>query len=259
MVDRFKRHPGIYVFLTLMLLGVFTLGGFVSPDGTVLAVNPDTARTGPTLVVSGSGIATVAPDQAKATLAVVTNDKLLSAAQSDNTAVTRKVMDTLIAAGVPKNNIETTNFAVWPQYSYPGEKERDKPPSIIGYQVRNELNITINDIASLGKVLDAALKAGANEVVNIYYQKADTSEATSASLKKACQEAMNKARAIAGALGMQLGSIISVQEGYTYDGNLPRPLAAKTFSGLDAGGGDIPIQPGKLQVQSYVTLTFELK
>ncbi|NLU49795.1 MAG: SIMPL domain-containing protein [Syntrophomonadaceae bacterium] len=255
MFRRLKRSPALLVLATV-LLAMFTLGGFSPVQDMALADSPTSGGNAPTLVVSGAGTVSVTPDQAKATVAVLSNDKLLTVAQEENSSVTRKVIDALVAAGVPGNNIETANFSVWPQYSYPGEKDRDRPPTIVGYQVRNELNITVNDVSKLGKALDAALKAGANEVVNVYYKKADTSQATNEALQKACQEAMKKAKAIAGALGMQLGPIITVHEGTNSD-NLRYPIAMRS-EGV-GGAGDIPIQPGQLQVQANVTLTFALK
>lgn len=255
MLNRSRRYPAMYMLLTVLFLAVFTLGGVSPSHNTALANDPASSIT-PTLVVSGSGTVSVLPDRAKATLAIVTNDKLLTTAQEENTALTKKVTEALLAAGIPKNSIETANFSVWPRYSYPGEKDGDKPPTIVGYQVRNELRITVNQISQLGKALDAALKAGANEVNNIYYEKADTSQATNQALKKACQAAILKAQAIAGALGMQVGAIVQVQEGNTYNNNPRQPIVYKEMAG---GAGDIPIQPGELQIRTDVTITMSLK
>jgi len=239
---------------TLLLTTVFLLSGFCQPR--VAPATTDSGTTSPTLVVSGLGTVSVAPDQAKVVLAIVTTDKLLAKALDQNTAATNKVIAALADAGIKTDQIETSNFSVWPQYSYPGENDKDRPPVIIGYQVRNEITVTVHDLARLGKIVDSALKTGANEVVSISYEKQDSSQAVNLALKKACQQANAKAQAIAAALGVQLGRVVSVTESTSSYNPYP------PFRALESGGygaGDVPIQPGKLQVTATVNITFELK
>ncbi|MGI6488569.1 MAG: SIMPL domain-containing protein [Syntrophomonadaceae bacterium] len=249
-----KRKPIINVLLTTLLVAFFTLSSCFPGSQTIRAEN-QVGGTGPTLVVEGTGTVSETPDQAKAALAIVNHDKSLSVAQEQNSAGTNQVIQALIAAGIPSENIETTSFTVWPQYSYPDTKNDNQPPTIIGYKVRNELTI-INKIPDLGTALDTALKAGANEVINIQYLKSDTTEATNLALTRACQNAITKSQAIAKALGMQLGEIVTVSEG-TISTTPPRTMMLKEAA---IGGADsIPIQPGQLEVQSTVTVTFKLK
>ena len=197
-----KCKPIINVLLTTFLAAFFTLSCCFPGSQTILAQN-QTAVSGPTLVVEGVGTASMAPDQAKAALAIVSNDKSMSAAQEQNSAATNRVIQALVAAGIPPENIETASFTVWPQYSYPDTQNDNRPPTIIGYKVRNELTLTIKKLPDLGTALDTALKAGANEVINIQYLKSDTTEATNLALTRACQNAITKSQAIAEALGMQ--------------------------------------------------------
>lgn len=251
----FTIHTGVCVFLVAALIGLFVLGGIDPFNDRALAGSSESNRSRPTLVVSGSGTTSVSPDQAKVVLAIVSNDQLLTTAQNENTQTTRKVIEALMAAGVPTGDVETSNFAVWPQYSNPDKNGSNKPPTIVGYQVRCELTVTVKNLPQLGKILDTALKAGANEIITITYEKADTSKATEKALAIACRDAMSKARAIAGALGMRLGPIVQINEGGAEDGS-PRPLSSGFKS---IGAGDIPVQPGNLEIRSDVTITFEIK
>ncbi|MDH7498714.1 MAG: SIMPL domain-containing protein, partial [Syntrophomonadaceae bacterium] len=148
-VPRFVRESRR---LAALVLAALLVVGVASP-----AAMAQVQANAPTLSVTGMGTVTVAPDQARASLAVTTNDRLLAAAQEANTAITQKVMEALLASGVAREDIQTTSFTVWPQYSYPSPENPTQPPTIIGYQVRNELTVTVKTIANLGRVLDAGL------------------------------------------------------------------------------------------------------
>lgn len=240
---------------TLLVTGLLLFFGLCQPG--VAPATAETATPTPTLVVSGLGTVSVAPDEGKAVFAVVTTDKLLAEALDRNTDSTNKVIAALRDFGIQSEQIETSNFAVWPQYSYPRENEQDRPPVIVGYQVRNEITVTVRDLTRLGKIVDTALKTGANEVVSISYEKRDSSQAVNLALKKACQQANSKAQAIAAALGVQLGRVVSVTES-TSSYNPSPPFQALRASSYDAAG-EVPINPGKLQVNATVNITFELK
>jgi len=240
---------------TLLLTALLVFIGLCQPQ--LAPATAETTPPTPTLVVSGLGTVSVAPDEGKVVLAVVTTDKLLAEALDRNTAATNKVVAALTDDGIKSDQIETSNFSVWPQYSYPGENDKDRPPVIVGYQVRNEITVTVQDLARLGKIVDSALKTGANEVVSISYEKQDSSQAVNLALKKACQQANAKAQAIAAALGVQLGRVVSVTESTSSYNPSPPFQALKATSGY--GAGDVPIQPGKLQVTATVNITFELK
>ena len=181
----------------------------------------------------------------------------MSAAQEQNSAATNRVIQALVAAEFPREHRDC-QLHVWPQYSYPDTQNDNRPPTIIGYKVRNELTLTIKKLPDLGTALDTALKAGANEVINIQYLKSDTTEATNLALTRACQNAITKSQAIAEALGMQLGEIVTVSEG-TISTTPPRTMMFKEKEDALGGAGSIPLQPGQLEVQSTVTVTFRLK
>ncbi len=245
----FKKPLSAVILATLLILA-----GLVNPQAA--PASPDNPSPSPTLIVSGTGTVSVAPDEAKVVLAVVTTDKLLADALRENTDATSKVIAALTADGLKQDQIETTSFSVWPQYSYPGENDKDRPPLIVGYQVRNEITVTVTDLPRLGKIVDSALKAGANEVISISYDKQELSEATNLALERACRQASAKATCIARALGMRLGSVVSVTESTSSYNPYP------PFRALDAGGyggSEVPIQPGNLKVTATVTITFELK
>ena len=122
-----------------------------------------------------------------------------------------QVVTDLLKQGLQRSQIETSRFNVWPQYSY-GRSGDEQPPEIIGYQVRNQITVTLDDPQRAGSIIDTALRAGANEVQNISYFLHDNNSVQAMALSQACINANKKANAIARALGIKIGAVISVRE-----------------------------------------------
>ena len=114
-----------------------------------------------TLDVTGVGTVTAAPDQAVLVLAIQTAVSATQAA-ADNPAAMTNVTEALGSIGIGKNSIETVSYTLSPVY----ENNPNKPVSskIIGYSATNTIQVTTQDFSLVGKAIDAAVSAGANEV-----------------------------------------------------------------------------------------------
>ena len=71
-----------------------------------------------------------------------------------------KVMAAIRAAGIAERDIQTSGINLNPQYKY----VENQPPSIVGYQASNNVNVKVRDLSKLGKVLDALVANGANQI-----------------------------------------------------------------------------------------------
>ena len=79
-----------------------------------------------------------------------------------------------------------------------------------GYNVSNHVTVKINNLDNVGKVVDAAVSAGANDINNLSFQN-DVSQQLSDSLTtEAIQNGRHKAEVIAAALGRTLGPVKTV-------------------------------------------------
>lgn len=243
---------GLVIVLTCLLVA----GSF---PGSVLIGYPAAAEADvqqPQITVSGNSVVRVAPDQAKLSLGVLTIAPDAKKAQQDNARLANSIIAALVKAGVPGDKIETRDYSVWPEYSYPKPEEK-KPPEITAYRVSNTLLVTVDDLTRMGSVIDAAVMAGANQVQSIQFLKKDTSSAQREALQKACKEARLKAEAVAAALGVEIAGIASVQE----DSAISYPPIYR-YSLVDeaaAGSAPTPIQPGELMVDANVTVVFLVK
>src|SRR5574337_851630 len=114
-----------------------------------------------TLVVNGTGMATMTPDIAYINIGVHTEEATAADAVSKNNAQTQQVINALTAAGLAAKDVQTTNFSI-----YPNTQSDPQTSQKIGttYVVDNTVYVTVRSLDKLGSLLDAAVKAGANSV-----------------------------------------------------------------------------------------------
>ena len=104
--------------------------------------------------------------------------------------------------------------------------------------------------------IDTAFEAGANNLNGIEFSASDTSEAKAKALELAVEDAISKAEILAGAAGMKIAGINSIQEGgvYSYDrgvGYITKNMEAS----MDAAAGTV-VQSAKLAVTANITVIF---
>lgn len=136
-------------------------------------------------------------------------------------------------------------------------------PKISGYEVKNTVTVSINDLNQVGAVIDAAIKAGANSVDGISFVLGEASPAQGEALALATKQAMTKAESIAQSLNGKVVRVVESNEGGV-------PIQAfrtyNDFSNAMAGNKasvvhnyQTPVQAGALNVQSQVILVVEVE
>ncbi len=202
-----------------------------------------------TLQVTGVGTVYAQPDQAVIMLAVQTQAETATQASNDNALLMSKVMDALANLGVSKSSIETVSYSLTPLYEY--KQDQTTPTKIIGYLVRNAIQVTLTDFSLVGKAIDVSINAGANEVQGVMFTLSNTALGSieKQALQSAIQDADGKAKAVAASLGVTLLGPISVTPGYIYQ---------PSFEKASISGNQTPIQPGALQVTVNVQITYEI-
>src|SRR5208337_4709150 len=125
-----------------------------------------------TIQVTGTATLSAPPDQAVLVLAVQTQATSATQAAADNAATMTNVLAALSNLGIDKNSIETVSYTLSPVY------DQTTSSKVIGYTVRNAIQVTLKDFSLIGKALDAAVSAGANEVQGIMITLSSTTLAT---------------------------------------------------------------------------------
>lgn len=205
------------------------------------------------VMVSGDSIVQAQPDTAIVTIAVVTQNRAAISAQQDNAAKTDAVVRALKAAAGPGAEVKTSGYSLQPQRVY----KENQPPTIVGYEARNSVTVTLSDLTKVGSVIDATAQAGANDVTGISFTLRQDRQARDRALNEATREALSKAQVIATALGGRVVRIVEVQEeGFQqrppiplYQGEL---MMAKT-------GVATPIEVGSLDISSKVQVIAEVE
>lgn len=207
----------------------------------------------PTLTISGTGVARIAPDTAAITVGVVTDAKDAAQAHADNAAATARVHSALHALGIADRDIQTVHYDFSPRYDM-----RDGRDGIIGYTVQNSVVITVRDLSSIGKVIDKALTSGANRIDSLEFTASDTLDAKNAAIADAVRAAKSKAQAIANALGVRLVRIENVyaetQSDSPRSANFMPMMMAK-----EASAASTPIAAGELSVEATVNITYVIE
>jgi hypothetical protein len=207
---------------------------------------------GPYVKVHGEATVSVEPDRAQLDIGVISQAPTAQAAGAANATQSKTVIDQLRAL-LTTPGIRTVNFSVNPNYRYPND---GGTPEILGYTANNTVRVEIDDLARLQKVIDAATKAGANNVNRLNFTLRDEAKARAQALGQAAQQARAGAIALASSLNLKLGDVLSVEEG--------QPVIVSPVRQVELSGGKgsstaiTPVEPGSIDVHASVNLIFRL-
>lgn len=208
------------------------------------------------LSVSGSVTKSAAPDRAVVTLSVETLDKSASVSQGENARISDSVRKALAAAGVADSDIKTVSYTLNEEFEW---NDMAKKSESKGYRASNSIEVNVQDLSNVGKVIDAAVKGGANRVSSIEFSlsREKENELRTAALLEASANAKARAQSIAKGFGVAVGNLWYANEGYSY---VPvYTNFAKGASPMAADGYDTPITAGDVKVTVSVDAQFEIQ
>lgn len=217
------------------------------PASALAADNTPPQRT---IIVTGEGEVLGKPDQARIAAAVVNQAPTADAAAQENATAMNRALSAVAALGIPPNKIQTSNYSILPQYS---NATIANNRNITGYQVTNELTITVDDLSKLGSISDTLVRNGANQLGSVDFTIADPKPLTERARTAAVNDAKAKAQTLATAAGVRLGPLLSIQEGPGVF--RPTPFAAPRA--LEAAS--TPIAIGEQPIIVAVTLTYAIQ
>lgn len=200
--------------------------------------------------VTGEGKASVTPDKGRLTLGVRVVGATAQSVKDQMNVMINKVTEAVFALGVSDKDVKTENYSINPTYDYSGSSN----PKITGYSSSTNLSVTVQDIAKVNSIIDAATAAGANQVGGVQFDNKDTTEAETEARQKAVAEAKAKAEQAAKAVGFKLGKVINYSENNTGMPGYRSMLLNKATS-----DDSTQVQPGSNEIVVNVTLTYEVK
>lgn len=235
-------------------VAALALGAAALP--TSLGAQPTAAITqtiaGARLDLSATGDVTRVPDVAIISAGVVTRSTTAGGALQQAADKMARVRDALTRAGIEGRDIQTSNISLNPEYRY----DNDQPPKLVGYSATNQLTVRFRDIATSGKILDALVAEGANQIngptLTIDKPEAALDEARA----KAVASGRARAELYARSLGMRVVRVVSVSEGA---GSYPVPPPMPVMMEARAQAASTKIDPGEQKLQVTLAMTFELQ
>jgi len=233
---------------------VLGLAACSHPRAIVLAPNaPHGVR------VNGVGEASAPPDIARTRLGI----ELRSATAEQASDEASQRMAALIAAlkqlGIADKDLRTYNYAV----TFEAEQQ-PTPPAPAGvkgaqpsaaetrgsYHVSNMLEVTVRDMKSIGKVMQVAGAAGANNFWGLTFDLEDDSALVTRARALAVADAQRAAAELAKLTGVQLGEIVSLSEA-----EAPNLAGPPVYARTEAVS-DVPIERGEVTVRYGVQLVY---
>lgn len=207
-----------------------------------------------TLQVSGQAQVSVPADKAIISFAVETEARSAQDAVRENAQRMDAVIAGLGGSGIEGMEIETFGYNLSPDYRYPS---RENPGSreIASYRAQNNIRVTLPEVESAGAILDAATEAGANRVQSVQFEASNLQSARLQALAEAVNHARQEAEVMAQAMGVELGTILTVTGG----ANTPGPrIMARAFA-AEAAQATTPIEAAGQVVSANVTITYRIR
>ena len=212
---------------------------------------PMTPSDGTLLSISAQAEARRVPDVATLSAGVVTQAADANAAMRANATQMDKVMAAIKAAGIAERDIRTSGISLNPQYKY----VENQSPTITGYQASNTVDLKVRDVARLGKVLDALVASGANQVNGPNFEIDQPEPVYDQARRDALEQAQARAAMYAKALGMHVRRIVSISEGGGFRPPGPVPVMAMARAKAES---DTAISPGETSLSATLDVVFEL-
>ena len=207
--------------------------------------SPASAATSRTITVNGTGIVTTVPDEAQFTFGVSTTAPSAKVALGANAARMNQLIAALKSAGIAPADIQTAEISLSPNTNDNGSK-------VLSFTASNSVTVKTKQISKAGPIVDAAVGAGANLVSGPSLGPSGQSALQRRALQKAVADARGRALAIAQAAHVTLGPVMTVSEGSSSPVQFaPAPKAAASQA--------TPVEPGSVQVEEDVTVTFAIR
>ncbi len=199
------------------------------------AQSPNAPPAPPTIEVSGNGEAKVTPDRALIYIGVQTKGRTAALAGQENARLATAVLEAVRAAGIAREQIGTMNYSVNPSYRYYPDGRK---PELTGYDASNTVRIEVRNLELVGKVIDASLGAGANNISGINFFASQIDATKREALGAATTDARLSADVMAKAAGGTLGALVNVTSQMQ---EIARPMPMAMLARVRVADAETPV------------------
>ncbi|MBN1483352.1 MAG: SIMPL domain-containing protein [Chloroflexia bacterium] len=254
-------------FVIGLLAGALVLG-LLFPGRASWPVGGVTAAAEPTpanrfITVTGDAEVRVVPDEVLLSLGVETWDTDLQLALWDNDQRVTEILALLQSYGVESRHIQTEHISIDPRYDDYARKE------FIGYFVRKTIVVTLKDVSIFEELFSALMEAGVSNVHGIQFRTTELRKYRDQARALAVNAAREKAEAMAGELGQQVGEPYDIYEEYngwwSWYGSWWASWGNSMAQNVIVNAGNAPadmegtMAPGQITVSARVRIRFGLQ
>lgn len=234
--------------MKIVIAALLLIGGAMPAPAAAQAASITQTIAGTRLDLDVTGEVTRVPDVAVISAGVVSRSATASGALQDAAGRMRRVLDALKRAGLADRDIQTSNLSLNPEYRYPQNAE----PQLTGYTANNMVTIRFRDIRSSGKILDALVGEGANQINGPNLVVDNPASALDEARAQAVAKGKTRAELYARSMGMRVARLVSVAEQGGNGAIVPMVQAM-------AKRADTTIEAGEQKLQVNLSMTFELQ
>lgn len=203
----------------------------------------------------------VYPNVAEISFTKETTEKTIELASTKNKEVMAEITKSLQAFQGDKTEIRTGSYSANPNYTYNKSKK-----TLTGYTVVNSITVRTKDTEKLGKMIDAAIKAGADRVGSLAFSYQNDGsvckdlilQATKDSQEIAQMAAKTTNQTIKGVKNINTNCYIQSNNSVSYRNFAAKAMAASGVA-EDAAAPETSIAPGKIKVKANVYAEFYVK
>jgi uncharacterized protein YggE len=206
-----------------------------------------------TVNVSGLGEVAAEPDLARITLGVEARKPTLAEARSEVNATIERVLKLTRDLRIDPKHVNATRVQVQPEYNW---NPKDRKRVLLGYVVSRQVQVELRDLEQLGALLERAVDAGVNQMGDPALDSSRRKEFEREAMSRAVQDARLNAEALAGAAGVRLGPVRSLNGAAS---SPPMPMFRAQVAMADAAAApEASYQPGEMRFSASVNAEYDL-
>ena len=193
------------------------------------------------LDVTGTGMVSIAPDEATITAQVSLVERDAGTAQSLASNEVDAMLLAIKSFSIKPDSLNASELSLLPEYRWDRATDQQQ---FMGFRVTRTISFTIAEIDQLGAALSALANAGATLISSPVMGSSNAQDAKDEALAKAVGDAQKKLTLLANTANMSLSSITQISEVAPYSPR-PQPTLMRTEMALDSVASNTFV-PGNL-------------
>lgn len=218
----------------------------------VAAAEITVQATGPVIELVVNEQVEVEPDQVTISAGVTNRAMTAQEALSQNSAQMQRVIDRLRSLGIPERDIQTTRINLGARFEYDQPSQRQV---FRGYEASNQVRVLLRDTENVGRVLDALVQAGANDINGPRFSVSDDTGPKAEARRRALERARGMAMDYARVAGYSNVRVLKIAE--SVSGSAREYSADAIMVTAQRAGAAPPVQPGMVETGVTVSVTYE--